>query len=425
MPALLDKGRGMAGWVYRIALWLASPWLFVDSLRRATRAPAQHRIWLAQWGRLSSELPTGAIWLHAVSLGEVRAARPLIAALREDWPDCPLILSTTTETGARAARELGVPHFYAPFDYAFVQYRVFRRLRPKLLVVMETELWPNWLRAARAQNVPVALVNARLSDRSFSRYRRWGGHLLHDTLSCIRLICAQSEADRACFEALGASSADTVIQDCGNIKYDVALPTTVPWSAGERFVWLAASTHPGEEAVVLAAHRQVLIDMPDALLVLVPRHPERAAAVAALIAEAGLAGQVGDDASTVAPGTQVFLLAQTGVLMRFFAAIPVVFMGGSLVPIGGHNPIEPALFGRAVVTGPQTRNFRDIYRQLDEHQAVRAVTNGRELAQAVLDAGRSPEDWRAVGDRARGVVADNRGATQRIMTGLARLLPSP
>lgn len=412
----------MAGWVYRIVLWLALPWLFIDSLRRAGKAPASDRIWLAQWGRLPPRLPTGAIWLHAVSLGEVRAARPLIAAIQQRWPEHPVIISTTTETGAQAARALGLPHFYAPFDYALVQRKVFRRLKPQLLILMETELWPNWLRVADVYSVPVVLANARLSDRSFARYRRWGGRLLRETLGRIRLICTQSAVDRARFLMLSPSTGRTVIHDCGNIKYDVPLLDVAPWSAGDRPVWLAASTHPGEETAVLAAHRWVTAQVPDALLVLVPRHPERAAEVRALIDESGLAGQVGTDATPVAPDTEVFLLAQTGVLMRFFASIPVVFMGGSLVPIGGHNPIEPALFGRAVLTGPQTRNFRAIYRQLADRQAVRVLSQASELGEAVLSLWQTPDEWSAAGVRARAVVTENRGATQRILAELANVL---
>ncbi|MDA3877777.1 MAG: 3-deoxy-D-manno-octulosonic acid transferase [Halothiobacillus sp.] len=412
----------MGGWIYRIVLWLALPWLFIDSLRRAGNAPSSDRIWLAQWGRLSSQLPTGAIWLHAVSLGEVRAARPLVAALRQRWPEQSIMISTTTETGAQAARDLGVPHFYAPFDYVSVQRQVFRRLRPRVLILMETELWPNWLRVAEERAVPVILVNARLSDRSFARYQRWGGRLLREALGRIRLICTQSATDRARFTMLIAPSGQPEIQDCGNIKYDVPLTDVVPWSAGDRPDWLAASTHPGEEAAVLAAHRRVTAKVPAALLVLVPRHPERAAAIQALIAESGFVGQTGTDATPIAPDTQVFLLAQTGVLMRFFASIPVVFMGGSLVPIGGHNPIEPALFGRAVLTGPQTKNFRAIYQQLADRHAMRVVTDAAELSAAVLSMWRAPGEWTVAGERARMVVVENRGATLRILAALDDVL---
>ncbi|MBD3816878.1 MAG: 3-deoxy-D-manno-octulosonic acid transferase, partial [Halothiobacillus sp.] len=266
----------MTFWAYRFVLGLALPWLIFDALRRYFRAPGSHRILGAQFGRIPHDLPAEGIWLHAVSLGEIRAAAPLIRALQSRWPDSPLVVSTMTETGAQAARELGLRHFYAPLDYAFAQRAVLRRLRPKLIVVMETELWPNWARVAQACGVPMAVVNARLSDRSFRRYRRWGGALLKQTLNCIGLICTQSSDDQARFRALAPDVMHDRIIDCGNIKFDVAKPEVESWSAGTRPVWLAASTHEGEESLLLDAHKHLLADHPDALLVLAPRHPERA-----------------------------------------------------------------------------------------------------------------------------------------------------
>lgn len=413
----------MIGWIYRIVLGLAWPWFLLDSLRRAGRVPPAYRVWWAQWGRLPPQLPTDAIWLHAVSLGEVRAAGTLISMLQQRWPEQPLLISTTTETGARAARALGVPHFYAPYDYAWVQKAVLRRLKPRVIVLLETELWPNWIRAAADRRVPVVLVNARLSDRSFVRYQRWGGQLLRDTLARITVICAQSGIDQTRFIALAPAHRAASIHDCGNMKYDLPLPTVRPWLGGAaRPTWLAASTHAGEEAAVLAAHRTVLNQEPDALLVLAPRHPERAAEVEALISGAGLIGQRGTDTTVVAPKTQVFLLAQTGVLMRFFASIPVVFMGGSLVSTGGHNPIEPAVFGRAVISGPQVKNFRAIYQHLSAQKAMRTVHGSAELGVAVMACWQDPGAWAEVGARAQGVVVANRGATERILAVLADVL---
>lgn len=412
----------MMFWAYRFVLGLALPWLIFDALRRYFRAPGSHRILGAQFGRIPDDLPTGSIWLHAVSLGEIRAAAPLIRELKSRWPDVPLVVSTMTETGAEAARGLGVRHFYAPFDYAFAQRAVLRRLRPKLIVVMETELWPNWARVAEGCGVPMAVVNARLSDRSFHRYRRWGGTLLKQTLGRLRLICTQSSDDQARFRVLAPQAMHERVIDCGNIKFDVAQPEVEAWSAGTRSVWLAASTHEGEESLLLDAHKHLLARHPEALLVLAPRHPERAQMVQSLISSRGLSVQRSSLDMVVAPETQVLLVDQTGLLMCFFAAIEVIFMGGSLVMTGGHNPIEPAVFQRAVLSGPNVHNFRAVYRLLRERDAVRIVEDEADVVAAVEAAWAQPEEWRQAGTRAHAVLQANRGSTARVVDALDRIL---
>jgi 3-deoxy-D-manno-octulosonic-acid transferase len=409
----------MTRWVYALLLVILLPWLLIDSLRRYVRAPKLARVLFAQFGRLPAGLPVSGIWLHAVSLGEVRAAAGLIAAIRARWPDLPLVLSTTTETGANAARALGVQHFYAPFDYAFAQARALNKLKPKLVIVMETELWPNWLRAAHARGVPMVVVNARLSDRSFARYQRWGGALLREALAGLAVICAQSATDRARFATL-AAGLPLPVCDCGNLKFDLAPPDVVPWTVTGRPVWLAASTHEGEEIQILAAHRVLLQRNPAALLVLAPRHPERSARILVQIAACGLQAERAsllplEGVAPIQADTQVVLLDQTGQLMRYFAGIAVVFMGGALVPKGGHNPIEPAVLGRAVLSGRAVHNFRDIYAALDAKDAVGWVANDSQLAQAVQTAWDDPARWQAMGQRARAVVMANRGATERVL----------
>ncbi|MHB1228982.1 MAG: 3-deoxy-D-manno-octulosonic acid transferase [Halothiobacillus sp.] len=415
----------MTAWMYSFLLFILFPWLMLDSLRRFFRAPKHQRVLFAQFGRLPADVPSGGIWLHAVSLGEVRAAAALITALQRRWPNLPLVVSTTTETGANAARELGVPHFYAPFDYAFAQRAALHRLLPRLMIVMETELWPNLIRLSAQMNVPVAVVNARLSDQSSGRYQRWGGALLRETLARLTLICAQSAVDRNRFVALAPPVMTVQILDCGNVKFDLAERAVAPWSVGARPVWLAASTHEGEEALLLEAHWALLALHPQALLVLAPRHPERASAVRALIAARGLVAQQFShtrSGGAVEVATQVLLIDQTGQLMRFFSAIAVIFMGGSLVRTGGHNPIEPALFRRAVLSGPRVRNFRAVYRELAANDAVHFVGDAVDVATAVQSAWAQPTHWSAMGARAYAVVQANRGATQRIVDALAPIL---
>ncbi|MGM0517912.1 MAG: 3-deoxy-D-manno-octulosonic acid transferase [Pseudomonadota bacterium] len=398
----------MRRWQYRLALAAFTPWLVIDALRRYRAAPDGQRRLFEQFGRLRDGLPAGGVWLHAVSLGEVRAAASLVRALRERHPQLPIVVSTTTETGADAARSLGVPHFYAPYDLAVAQRRALRRLRPRLLLVMETELWPNLVRECNRSDTPVAVVNARLSDRSMARYRRWGGALLREVLAGIDLICAQSAQDRARFRQLGASR----VADCGNLKFDLPLPDEPAAPAeASRHDWLAASTHPGEEELVLDAHQRVKQAFPDARLLLVPRHPERADEVLRLVESRGwTVGCWG-----AGTGAEVEVVDRAGVLAERFAEVPVIFMGGSLVPVGGHNPIEPAAVARAVLHGPHVENFRAVFAALEERQASRKVEDARELGEQVIRAFARPADWAARGQRAREVIAEHRGATAQVL----------
>ena len=406
----------MRRWQYQVVLGLLTPWLLWDAWRRHRHARPGQRHLLEQFGRLRGGLPQGGLWLHAVSLGEVRAAAMLVSAVQARWPDLPIVISTTTETGAEAARGLDLPHFYAPFDLAFAQRRVLALLRPRLMVVMETELWPNMVREAGRADVPLVIANARLSDRSYRRYARWGGGLLRGVLSGVELICAQSVADRDRFLALGAVHAE----DCGNLKFDLPVSKKdVPVPAERRLTWLAASTHPGEEVQVLAAHQEVLVRYPEAHLILVPRHPERADEVRRLVERSGLSVE------TWSPGRQpgdrpaVEVVDRAGLLAGLFPDVPVVFMGGSLVPVGGHNPIEPAAVGRAVLHGPQVQNFRQVFAALGERDACQGVADSEALGAAVIECFDQPERWAATGARARSVIAEHRGAADRLVERLA------
>lgn len=405
----------MRRWHYQLLLGLLTPWLFWDAWRRYRQGRPGQRRRFEQFGRLREGLPQGGIWLHAVSLGEARAAGMLVEALRARWPSLPIVLSTTTETGAEAARSLGLPHFYAPYDYAFVQRRVLRRLRPRAMVVMETELWPNLVREASRCGVPMMIANARLSDRSFARYRRWGGPLLREVLKGIDLICAQSDQDRQRFAELGAPR----VADCGNLKFDLPVAETIPPVTDERtHTWLAASTHPGEEAPVLAAHARVREAYPDARLILVPRHPERAAEVMRQVASAGFSVRPWK-AGAQSEHVDVEVIDRAGVLGERFAEVPVVFMGGSLEPVGGHNPLEPAAVGRAVLTGPHVHNFRAVFAALADAGGERQVADAEALAAAVIECLEEPAAWAAAGERARAVIAGHRGAAERLADRLA------
>lgn len=405
-------------WHYQLALVALGPWLAWDAWRRCRRAPLGQRRCFEQFGRLRNGLPSGGVWLHAVSLGETRAAALLVREMQARWPAVPIVFSTTTETGADAARALGLPHFYAPYDYALAQRRVLNRLRPRAVVVMETELWPNLVRESAHAGVPVMIANARLSDRSLARYRRWGGRLLREVFAGIDLICAQSSDDRERFVELGARH----VLDCGNLKFDLAVAErAAPIAPEQARTWLAASTHPGEEEQVLAAHARIRETYPDARLVLVPRHPERAAEVMRLVESSGQS-VARWPAGPRRPSVEV--IDRAGVLAARFSEVPVVFMGGSLVPVGGHNPLEPAAVGRAVLRGPHVQNFRAVFATLSAADGERQVADAEALAAAVIDCFDAPAAWEAAGERARAAIAAHRGAARQVAARMAPWLES-
>ena len=328
-----------------------------------------------RWGCLPAAInPAGrpSIWIHAVSVGEVQAARTLIPGLRDRYPDHPLWLSTTTQTGrAVAARIEAVDGlFYFPLDLPAVIDRVLDRVRPVLFLAVDTELWPNLLRGCARRGVRTMLVNGRISDRSYPRYRlvRW---LLRRVLADVDRCCAQSEESARRLIDLGAPPGRVAMT--GNLKFDAAagsspdprpgddgLPGLFGWSP-DRPVLMAASTHPGEEGPVLGAFLQLRTRVPDLVLMLAPRHPERGAEVAALAAERGVAAVRRSRLSEFGAGpADVVVLDTVGELAALFRAATVVFLGGSLVPAGGHNVIEPAVWGKAVVFGPHMENFAEI-----------------------------------------------------------------
>lgn len=416
--------------LYTAALWALAPAALARLWARGLRAPAYRERIGERFGRVPPRPPgPPAVWVHAVSVGEVQAALPLIERLRRERPDLPLVVTTVTPTGSeRVCRHLGgaAHHCYLPYDLPGAVARFLDRVRPGVAVIMETELWPNLYAACRARGIPILVANARLSPRSWAGYRRLG-RLVAETLSQVAVIAAQTEADAGRFRALGAPPERVHVT--GSLKFDLALPASLvesgealrqAWGAG-RPVWVAGSTHEGEERLVLGAHRRILEVLPEALLVLVPRRPERFERVAGLVARAGLRlarRSAGDWSAT----TQVLLGDTMGELPLFYAAADAAFVGGSLVPHGGHNPLEAAALGRPVVFGPHTFNFAEIVRLLEAEGAAATVRGTDALAATLLRWLRDAEARAAAGERGRDVVARNRGALGRVWTLLAPLL---
>ena len=416
--------------IYVILGYLLIPVLLGHLLWRSRTNPEYRQRISERFGRGHARLPQPSIWVHAVSVGEIQAAAALVRALLELYPTQPVVLTTVTPTGAQRARELfgdAVVHSYAPFDLTGAVRKFFDWSRPKLLIVLETELWPNLYHECGRRDVPLVLASARVSPKSVNRYR-WMLSLFRQTLSHGIVIAAQSEADAKRFLALGADPQRTNVT--GNIKFDFNLPADIEIDgaqfrqshAPDRPVWIAASTHASEEEIVLAAHRQVLDAFPNALLLMVPRHPERFQTVTSLTVKQGFSAvrrSTGDDCTM---DTEVFIGDSMGELPVFYAAADIAFVGGSLVQVGGHNLLEPAALGKPVLTGPYTYNAEDIARLLQDAGAARIVTDADELGEAVINLLGDAGERLRLGTLGRGVVDSNRGALDRLLTLIAPLV---
>jgi 3-deoxy-D-manno-octulosonic-acid transferase len=382
--------------------------------------------------RLAARRP---VWVHAVSVGETVAALPLLAALRAARPDVPLVVSTVTPTGqatARARAREADAICYFPFDFTGPVRRALDAARPRAVLLMETEIWPVFLLEAARRGVPVGIANGRLSDRSFRRYRRVRP-LLARCLRSLAFVGAQTVDDAARFVALGADP--TRVTVTGNLKVDQAVAPARPGAvtpagleadlalpAGPRL--LAGSTHQGEEAAVLDAYARVKARVPALRLILAPRHPERLAEVARLLDDRGLAWQrrSARPGPPGAPAPEVLLVDTIGELAALYGVADVAFVGGSLVPVGGHNLLEPAAHARAPLHGPHMHNFREITRALGEAGAALPVSDATGLAEAALSLLDDPARRAALGARALGVVEAGRGATARTLTLVDRVL---
>jgi 3-deoxy-D-manno-octulosonic-acid transferase len=364
------------------------------------------------------------IWLHAVSVGEVQAAAPLVRQLARRFPNRPILLTTITPTGAaRVAALFGdsVTHCYIPFEMPIAVERFFSAVNPEIALVMETEIWPNLYHGCGVRGIPLVLVSARISPRSVGAYRRLLP-LFRETLSHGIIIAAQSEADAERFRSLGASPEKTWVT--GNIKFDVEIDPGLAERGRQlreqlfpqRRVWIAASTHEGEERPLLEAHANLLDKYPDLLLVLVPRHPERFDDVRALIENAGFACVSRSDGQACQPETAVYLGDTMGELTLFYAASDVAFVAGSLVPVGGHNVLEPAALGLPFIIGRHYFNSEEIVEQFHQLGACRIVDDAAALAQAVAAFLDEPGEAAAMGRRGRDILEQNRGALARLFT---------
>lgn len=409
--------------LYTLLAYLAAPVAFANVLWRSLRDPAYRQGWGERFGFGPALGAPGCIWVHAVSMGEVTAATSLIRLLRAAHPHRPVVLTTATPTGARRARELfpdkQVDVRFGPYDLPGAVRRFVANVQPRIAIFMETELWPNMYRECSRRAVPRIIANARISERSWPRYRRLRA-LTRPMLRDEVIVAAQTAEDARRFIFLGAAAANVHVS--GNLKFDISIDSGIR-AAGSalraqylhgRTVWTAGSTHAGEEELMLDAHALVRASVPDALLVLAPRHPNRFDAVAALLSRRAVRFIRRSERTQTQADTEVVLLDTVGELLTFYAAAGAAFVGGSLVPIGGHNLLEPAALGVPFASGPFNANSAEVAALMfDSHAAVR-VANAQQLAAAIGAWLLEPGEGARVGAIARGVVAANRGALQRI-----------
>jgi 3-deoxy-D-manno-octulosonic-acid transferase len=410
---------------YSMAWILVLPFAFLHLLWRARKQPEYLQHWPQRLGWIRRWSGHRRLWIHAVSVGETRAAAPLIEAWRARHPDCAILLTHTTPTGRETGKTLfgsalgaKFEQAYLPYDFPLLTWLFLKRARPDLGLIMETELWPNLFSACKRRNVPLFLVNARLSERSARGYARFRW-LVSPTLRSLSGLAAQTTKDAGRFAALGAEK----IQITGNLKFDVNLPADTAERAQDlrrqfagRFVWLAASTREGEESVLLDLFDR--LDLADALLVIVPRHPQRFAEVAGLIASRHATWVRRSETSgnaTLMPETKIFLGDSMGEMAAYYAAADVAYIGGSLLPFGGQNLIEAAAARCPALIGPHTWNFSEAAKQSVAAGAALRVANGEDMLTALREL-HDDVPTRQLMARAGQIFTElNRGATTRTL----------
>ncbi len=373
------------------------------------------------------------IWLHAVSVGEVQAATPLVNGLLEEYPDFRILITTMTPTGADSVRQYfadTVEHFYLPYDLPVSVKRFLSIIDPTILIVMETELWPNLFHYCQTNNVPVVVINARMSEKSAKAYRRLSS-LTRSTLKNISLIVAQGQKDAERLIALGADGEKVKVS--GNLKFDIHFPHSVSEQAQalrrylsvNRPVWIAASTHEGEERIILDAFAKILEKQSRCLLVIVPRHPERSPGIKTLCNRRNLKVLYKTENTVCDESIQVFILDTLGELPMYYAAADVAFVGGSFMEIGGHNMLEPASLGVPVIMGPHVFNFQEISQLLLDEGVAWKVSCADELSSRVCGLLDDANLRHSTGERGRNIVLKNRGNVENVMKLLRDFFRTP
>ncbi|OCG19755.1 lipid IV(A) 3-deoxy-D-manno-octulosonic acid transferase [Gilliamella sp. App4-10] len=410
--------------LYTVLLYLIQPFVWLRLLWRSCKAPAYRKRWLERYGFCQNKVESNGILLHAVSVGETIAAIPLIKALQQQYPNLPITVTTMTPTGSERVKSLlgdSVYHVYLPYDLPCAINRFLKTIQPKLVIIMETELWPNFICQCYKRNIPLVLANARLSERSANRYRKLGRAISH-LLSKISTIAAQNKQDGERFVSLGLPSDHLAIT--GSIKFDIDLTAQQQqkiamlkqqWQLN-RPVFIAASTHSGEDEIILSAFERLLQTYPDLLLIVVPRHPERFKTVEKLINDRGLNYINRSSNQVPTKQTQVILGDTMGELIELYGIADIAFVGGSLVKHGGHNPLEPALHHIPIISGEHFFNFKVICEQLiSANGMIICASSADALYSAVNTLLENKSNSQQIGEQAYQVLKQNQGALDRLL----------
>lgn len=406
--------------IYSLLFYLLVPIIILRLIWRGIKAPSYRQRWLERFAYHSSNIPQGGIWIHAVSMGEVQAAIPLIKALFSDFPQYSILITTMTPTGSQRVQKVfgkQVSHVYLPYDLPGAIERFLNRIQPRLLIIMETELWPNLLYSCNKRKIPVILANARLSANSAAGYKRINS-LVRQMFSGITALAAQTSLDAARFIQLGISPRRVHIT--GSIKFDIKLADNLTEQAQllrnqwgiQRRIWIAASTHEGEEEIILAAFQKLKSHIKDLLLIIVPRHPERFNKVAAKCQKFSISRRTENNINF---NTDIYLGDTMGELPLLYAASDIAFVGGSLVAIGGHNSLEPAALGLPVIMGPHVFECEAIFKNLLQANAATQVNNTTQLILAVTMYFSNHKLKTQTGENGRLFVKQNQGALQALL----------
>jgi len=414
--------------LYSCLFYLLIPFILVRLVWRSIKAPAYRYRWSERFAFYSKKFPRNVIWFHAVSVGEVEALFPLAKKIQRQYPDATLLITTTTPTGSarvKAVMQESVEHVYLPYDIPCAVSRFMQCFKPRIAVIMETEIWPNLFACCGKNEIPLYIINARLSAKSAGGYQKIPA-LIVPALAHVKLIAAQTQDDANRFAVIGAKT--ETVKTLGNIKFDVEVSSEIIGQGlqlkadlfGGRFVWLVASTHKDEEVIFLESYKKIKQKIPELLLVIVPRHPERFVEVKKLCEQNQFKVVMRTSGEMCHQYTDVYLADTMGELKMLYAASDVAFVGGSMVPVGGHNILEAAAVGAPVLFGPYMANFKEIVEGVLRQDAAIQCRDEGEISSAIVALYADSAYKRLLAEKAKAFVLLNQGAVARIFDILSR-----